>query len=232
MNIIQLNETAENIAVKDPRFAKVLKDFSDGSSEASQETGREVGVIETLQEGILINLTTPQESDTCDINSLIDYIINTHHSFVKANAVIIYDLAQQVAYRNMENHPEFARLASENFLFFHDLLNTIMIEEKILFPNIKQLIKNRRLPGKAVYTTFGLITGYVKLIEKQHATAAENLTFLRKLTNSYRSYEDSYNSCDHLYKKMQEFEKDWFVHVHLETNTLFPKAIALDEAFE
>jgi regulator of cell morphogenesis and NO signaling len=240
MSIIQSTKTAEGIAMKSSRLAEVFNeigiDLSDGINKTLRKTDHEVGAAEeqlkeTLQEDTLINLTTSQEFNTCDINSLIDYIINIHHSFVKANTIIIYDLAQQVSYEHSEN-PEFTQLAAKSFLFFHDLLNNIMIEEEVLFPNIKQLIKNRRLQGKAVYTTFGLISESVKLMEKKHAAAEKDLKFLRSLTNNYQLSEDSNNSCDYLFKKMQEFEKDWFVHVHLETNILFPKAIALDEALE
>jgi regulator of cell morphogenesis and NO signaling len=241
MDIIQSQKTAESVAVKNPLFAEVLNeisiDLSDSSSKIVQSTCEEVDETEeriknVLHQATSINLHASEGYDTRDVNSLIDYIINTHHSFVKANAITIYELAQQIAYKQNESHPEFVRLAAESFLFFHDLLNNIMIEEEILVPNIKQLIKNRRLQGRAIYTTFGLISESVKLMKKKHTAAEEDFKFFRKLADNYKSSEDSCNSCDHLFKKIQEFEKDWFVHAHLENNILFPKAIALDEAFE
>lgn len=237
--MIQLTETVGDIAAKNSRFADVFKklgvDFSIASNKKTiKDACHEVGITEeqlkeVLQEASLIKPTTVQEFYAWNIDSLIDYIINTHHSFVKVNAIIIYDLAQQVAYKYNENHSKFAKLATKSFLFFHDILNNIMIEEEILFPNIKQLIKNRKLPGRATYTTFGLISESVKLMEKHHRTAEEDLKFLRKLTNNYRPSDDS---CNYLFKKIQEFEKHWLAYVHLENNILFPKAIALDEALE
>ena len=180
----------------------------------------------------VVKTIASQEFHTWDIHSLIDYIINIHHRYAKDNTVIIYDLAQKVSNRQCENHPQFGRLTSEIFFFFHDLLNHMMKEEEILFPNIKQLIENRRISGKAIYTTFGLIKDSIRLRQKEHNAAGEYLKSLRKYTNNYKAPVDASNSCEILFKKMEEFETDLLVHVHLESNILFPKAIALDEVRE
>jgi regulator of cell morphogenesis and NO signaling len=222
-------------------FADVLKksgmDVSDSSNKTLKDAGHEVGangeqLKNVLQKTTIIKTTASQEFHTLDINSLIDYIINAHHSYAKINAVIIYDLTQKLAYKHCENHPELTKLVTKTFLFLHDLLNHMMIEEEILFPNIKQLIKNRSLSGKAIYTTFGLIRESVKLLEKQHSVEKEDLKVLRKLSNNYKVSEYPFNSCNYLFEKMQEFENDWLVHIDIENNILFPKAIVLDEALE
>lgn len=188
--------------------------------------------IDLVEQSRVVKTIASQEFYTWDINSLIDYILNIHHQYAKDNIVIIYDLAQKVSNKHCENHPEFGKLPTEIFLFFHDLLNHMMKEEEILFPNIKQLIKNRRFSGKAIYTTFGLIRDSIRLMQKEHNAAGEYLKSLRKYTNNYKSPVDACNSCKNLFKKMQEFETDLLMHVYLESNILFPKAIALDEARE
>ena len=173
--------------------------------------------------------TFSQGFNDWNLDSLIDYIITIHHRYAKENAVIIYDLAQNVASRHSENHPELIKLATAIFLFFHDLLNHIKKEEQILFPHIKQLVKNKSYSGKGTYTTFGLIKESINLMQKEHQATGKDLKLFHELTNDYMLPEDACNSYKYLFEKMKEFENDLFLHVHLENDILFPKATALDE---
>jgi len=164
--------------------------------------------------------------------SLIDYIINTHHQYAKTNAVIIHDLAQKVANNHNEKHPELIKLTTAIFLFLHDLLNHMKKEEQILFPNIKQLVKNKSHKERAMYTTFGLIKESVRRMQKAHQAMSKDLKLLHELTNDYKLPEGSCNSYKYLFEKMKEFEADFLVHVYLENNILFPKALAEDEGLD
>src|SRR4051812_28800549 len=71
-----------------------------------------------------------------DLDKLSDYIITTHHTYVKKNTVVIYELMQELGNTHRQNHPELLKLSEVAFLFFHDLLNHLKKEERILFPNI------------------------------------------------------------------------------------------------
>ena len=182
-----------------------------------------------------IPLTKPasfRELDKWELDSIIDYIITTHHQYAKESGVIIYDLAQKIAYDHSKNHPELIQLTTTMFLFLHDLLNCMLKEEQILFPNIRHLIKNKSHSGKSGYTTFGLIKEWVSLIRTQHQASLKNIKLLHELTNDYMLPEDACTSYKCLFEKMKEFEDDLLMHVHLENNILFPKALAEDEEFD
>ena len=176
--------------------------------------------------------STSREFNDWGLNSLIDYIINTHHQYAKKSAVIIHDLAQKVANDHNEKHPELINLTTALFLFFHDLLNHMKKEEQILFPNIKQLVKNKSHKERAMYTTFGLIKESVRRMQKAHQAMSKDLKLLHELTNDYKLPEGSCNSYKYLFEKMKEFEADFLVHVYLENNILFPKALAEDEGLD
>ena len=109
-----------------------------------------------------------QEFNRWKLDSMIDYIISTHHHYAKENAVIIYALAQKVAHDHGKNHPELLQLTTTMFLLLHDLLNSIIKEEQILFPNIRRLIKNKGNSGKSEHTTFGQVKEWLNLIGKSH----------------------------------------------------------------
>jgi regulator of cell morphogenesis and NO signaling len=170
-----------------------------------------------------------QNFDEWKLDNLTDYIINTHHRYAKENSVVIYDMAQKVAYKHSENHPELSELFAASFLFLHDLLNQMMDEEKELFPGIKQLLANKRKSELVVNTHLEFIKNSVKLMEKQNKEAATVLNIFRKLTNDYSLPADACNLYTYLFEKMKEFEDNLFLHIHLENDILFRKVMAIQE---
>ncbi|MEP7376868.1 MAG: DUF542 domain-containing protein [Chitinophagaceae bacterium] len=238
MNTLQFTETVGTIAAKDYRNTKVFRqlgiNFIYAGNKTLEEASKEAGVtIEqvkvALEQNSLPKPTTAQEFNKWDIDALIDYIINTHHRYAKENAVIIYDLAQKVANRHSEKHPELKKLVTALFLFLNDLLNHLKKEEQILFPNIRQLVKKKSCVEGITYTTFGFIKESAIGMKKEHLAAGNELKLFRKLTNDYLLPADACISYKSFFEKMKEFENDLFLHVHLENNILFPKAISLDE---
>lgn len=161
------------------------------------------------------------------IDALIDYISDTHQS-TRQEAATIYDLAQKVAYRHSGTHPELNKIVTVMFLFLHDLLNHIRREEQILFPNIKQLLKDKNRSKKGMYTTFGLIKEWVKHMQKEHQSSCKNLKLLNELTNCYSVPPDACNLYKSLFRLMQEFEAGFLLLMRIENTILFPKALVED----
>jgi regulator of cell morphogenesis and NO signaling len=176
-----------------------------------------------------MNMTASKWFIEWDINSIIDYIINTHHQYAKENAVIIYDLTQKVLYRHNKNHPELKKLAAELFLFLQDLLNYLKKEEEVLFPDIKQLIKNKISSAKASDTVLGFIRDSVMAIRKEHQATGKDLKRFRKLTNDYMPPADACYFYKNLFEKMRAFENELFLYAYLENNILLPRISALME---
>jgi regulator of cell morphogenesis and NO signaling len=129
-----------------------------------------------------------------------------------------------------KNHPELIQLTTTLFLFLHDLLNCMIKEEQILFPNITHLKKNKKHLGKSRYSTPG-IKESVSLIRKEHQKSIKDIKLFHELTNDYMLPEDACHSYKCLLEKMKEFEDDLLIQLHLENNILFPKALVEDEEF-
>lgn len=238
MNTPQFSETVGAIAANDYRNTYVFNqlgiDYSYAGNKTLEEASREVGLTEEHLRSALKHVagmkTIPsQEFNKWDLDYLIGYITDTHHRYAKENAIIIYGLAQKVAYRQNEQHPELIKLATALFFFIDALLTHLKKEEQILFPNIRQLVKKKSFLKKTAYTTFGFIKESAAMMRKEHLAAGKELKLFRKLTNDYALPADALASHKYLFEKMEEFENDLFLHVHLENNILFPKAIALDE---
>jgi regulator of cell morphogenesis and NO signaling len=70
------------------------------------------------------------------------------------------------------------------------------------------------------------------MMEIEHQDAGEDLAAIRRLTGGYAVPEDACATYRVVLQELEAFEKDLHLHVHLENNVLFPKAIELEEKAE
>lgn len=229
--------TIGDIAAKDYRKAEVFKkmgiDFCCGGEktlkEASEEAGVSVATLEkALEEANMASTSASQDYNNWNLDFLADFIINTHHQYIKNSAEVINNMAQKVAEHHNENHPELPEMAVRIHHFLQDMISHMRKEEKILFPAIKEIVAHQNNP-KDHPVHSGMVSGAVQMMKMEHDQAGEDLRFFRKLTNDYLLPEDACNSYQYLFEKMKEFENDLFKHIHLENNILFPKAEKLEK---
>jgi len=164
-----------------------------------------------------------------DLGFLSDYIINTHHQYIKDNTAFINELAQKVARVHGDRHPEAIRVAEIFGNIGQALTLHLMKEEKILFPFIKELANTYKSGGVLSVPDFGKVSNPIYLMESEHEQAGEDFETIRELTSNYKLPADACNSYTILYKMLEEYENDLHRHVHLENNILFPKAIQLEK---
>ena len=89
------------------------------------------------------------------------------------------------------------------------------------------MAKDRSQSPRAVQ--FGTVQNPIHMMEAEHETAGRCLEEIRALSNNYALPEDACASYSLLFKMLNDFEEDLHIHVHLENNILFPKAIALEK---
>lgn len=234
----QQAETIGEVVTKDYRKAQVFKnfgiDFCCGGKKTIAEVCRTKGIDKEAVEKALASITGEPASNQNDylkwsLSFLTDYIINTHHQYVKDNTAFITELANKVASVHGEKHPEAIRIA---YIFSHvadDLMLHLKKEEQILFPYVKDLEKIQAEGGVLEESAFGNVTNPIQVMEAEHEQAGEALQTIRDITGNFTLPEDACNSYMILYKKLDEYENDLHRHVHLENNVLFPKAILLEE---
>jgi regulator of cell morphogenesis and NO signaling len=75
----------------------------------------------------------------------------------------------------------------------------------------------------------GTIQSPISVMETEHEKVGKSLEEIRVLSRNYTLPEDACASYSLLYRMLDEFENDLHVHVHLENNILFPKALALEK---
>ena len=67
------------------------------------------------------------------------------------------------------------------------------------------------------------------MMMEEHTTEGERLRKIETLSNHYTPPVDACNTYAVAIALLKEFEQDLHLHIHLENNILFPKAIALEK---
>lgn len=231
-------ETLGEIAAKDLHKAEIFKkyglDFCCGGKKTVQEACAEKGIDATKVEEALRQadknpVTRPLPYNEWNLDFLADYIVNTHHSYVKKALPELRGYAAKVASVHGAHHSELIAIR-ELVEDVNDELNSHLLkEETVLFPYIKQLVAAN---NQAQTAGFGTIETPIHAMEHDHEAVGKDLERIRILSQNFALPEDACASYRLFYKMLEEFEEDLHTHIHLENNILFPKAVKLEKEIQ
>jgi regulator of cell morphogenesis and NO signaling len=239
LNAGQKSETIGELVATDYRKAEVFRkfglDFCCGGKRTVREACEKKGINPDEVEAELASVEKQESGNrhldfnNWELDFLTDYIINTHHRYVREAIPMLDELSQKVARVHGDVHPELIQIEKHYREVSEELTMHMQKEEYILFPFIKTLAAAKRNGEKVAAPGFGTITNPINMMEAEHVNAGENLVAARELSNNYTLPHDACNSYRILFAKLDEFERDLHQHIHLENNILFPKAIALEK---
>jgi regulator of cell morphogenesis and NO signaling len=169
-----------------------------------------------------------QNVNDWQLDFLVDYIMNNHHQYVRRMIPVISLHADKVASVHGKNHPETLRIADLFLAVREELEMHMMKEERVLFPQIKQMVLTQKENSQYFSPPFGSIQNPIRMMEFEHTSAGDALYQIRELSNNYSHPGDACNTFKALYSELKEFEEDLHKHIHLENNILFPKSITLE----
>ena len=162
------------------------------------------------------------------LKELTQHIVQAHHAFVLKEAAEIPILFAKVVKAHAANHPEVTGAEQLTLTVLKDLKPHMNKEETILFPLIKYLEDCKRFEEKPHLGRNQSIRKIINVLELDHQTAGGVTEKVRELMNDYKAPEDACTTYTLLLQRLESFEKDLHIHVHLENNVLFPKAIELE----
>ncbi len=230
-------ETLGQIAAKDLRKAEVFKkyglDFCCGGKKTVKQAAAEKGIDPTVIEKELAEAdrnpsSRPLPYGDWSLDFLADYIVNTHHSYVRKNIPEIRGYATKVATVHGGSHPELYRILGLVEEVHDELMSHLVKEENILFPYVKKIVAAGGRPANSD-APFETVQQPINLMEDEHELVGKNMETIRQLSNNYALPEDACASYTLLYKMLDEFEDDLHIHIHLENNILFPKALEIEK---
>ena len=224
--------TIGEIVTNDFRAAALFKeagiDFCCGGNKSLTEACMEKGadaslLIQKLETLAQTPVTGAMNFKEWDLGFLSDYIVNTHHKFVLKHLPELVFYTQKIADVHGPHHPELIEVADLFSKINTELLQHLKNEEEVLFPAIKAAGAN---PSPEVKST---IISEITRMQGEHEFAGGAMDKINVLTQNYVVPEDACNTYIVSLKLLEQFEDDLHIHVHLENNILYPKALKLAE---
>jgi len=175
--------------------------------EACAEKGISLDEIRAGLEAIAAPVDNSRDWSRAALGELISHIVAKHHSFLKEELPRLDQLLTKIV--NKRYHQ--LAPALEIFLGLKaELDEHLLKEETILFPRIQRLEEVR---------------GPIRMMEMEHDSAGNALRRLRAATNHFEVPEGVCNTYRAVMASLEELEADLHMHIHLENNVLFPRAL-------
>jgi regulator of cell morphogenesis and NO signaling len=176
-----------------------------------------VGAIEQSQETVNVD---SHDWSREPLGTLIEHIVTSYHRPLREELPRLQAMASKVAQVHGGKTPYLTRLDIVVAELSADLLAHMRKEEMVLFPAIDALEAGR------LEHPFALAAP-IAVMEDEHDQAGVLLAELRFLTGGYHAPEWACATVRALYHGLAELESSMHVHVHLENNVLFPRALSL-----
>jgi regulator of cell morphogenesis and NO signaling len=154
---------------------------------------------------------------------LVDYVLTNHHQYLHKMLPITKAGLEKIARVHGPNHPELAECSRLFNTIVEDLHQHLWKEENVLFPYIKALDGEGKLPWPKV--PFDSVATPIHAMRTEHEREGGHLFRLRELTANYKVPDDGCNTYQATFGQLAELDADLIQHIHIENNILFPRAI-------
>jgi regulator of cell morphogenesis and NO signaling len=166
------------------------------------------------------------------VTALTAHILEKHHAFVKRETPRLKALLGKTHAVHGADHPELALIRDLFNAMTDELRSHMFKEEQILFPYLQRLEQAALEGGPAIRPPFGTVANPIRMMMAEHDNAGELLKRIRSASRDFALPEAACLTYEALYRGVEEFERDLHLHVHLENNILFPRAMELERTME
>jgi len=182
-----------------------------------------------LDEAIMAPPESARDWPAEPLRDLIGHIVNTHHAYLKRELPAIgmrvakvYRVYNQRYGPTLQGLPEvFSALRAEMEMHMQK-------EELVLFPAIVASEAAVTAGNPPPQSPFGRMANPIAMMEAEHESAGEALVRIREITQNFHVPDYGCVTYRALMSGLKELEEDLHMHVHLENNVLFPRAVQLD----
>jgi regulator of cell morphogenesis and NO signaling len=162
-----------------------------------------------------------QDWTTAPLHELIDHIVSTYHEGLREELPRLESMAARMLKVHGGRAPRvLGRIDAIIGELSADLNDHMRKEELVLFPAIRALERGPARGGVA-------ISAPIRVMEWEHDRAGELLTELRSITNGFVVPDWACQTLQALSHGLRDLEASMHVHVHLENNVLFLRALQL-----
>jgi regulator of cell morphogenesis and NO signaling len=163
------------------------------------------------------------------LDRLADHVETVHHRYVEERGPIIRKYLAKLCAVHGDRHPELFILQEE----FDGCMGAMAVhmkkEELVLFPFVRQLVRSERNGEPARKPPFGTVENPVHMMMEDHDAEGERFERMRAASDGFNMPADGCATYATAFSMLKEFEEDLHLHIHLENNIMFPRAVALEK---
>ncbi|MEX2580250.1 MAG: iron-sulfur cluster repair di-iron protein [Verrucomicrobiales bacterium] len=208
-------------------FGQFRIDFCCQGGRTLREACERKGIaLETVVEGLEAEAATKAATGDNPAElppaALAEYIVETHHAFLRRELPRLHAMAERVARVHGGHTPSLVEVNEVFGELFLELDSHMRKEEEVLFPVIVAMAEGRSAAMP--------LDGPLACLMHEHDDAGRALARLRELTDGHRPPAEACNTYRALFAGLADLEEDLHRHIHLENQVLFPAAEALAAA--
>ena len=232
------NQIIGELVAKDYRTASVFKKYSIDFCCQGNRTIQEAcdkknidskKVLEDLDTLVQTKSEATTDYQSWPLDLLADYIEKKHHRYVQDKTLEIQPYLDKICRVHGEHHPELFEIKNEFNASAGELAAHMKKEELILFPFIRKMVKVKQENSNVEAANFGTVKNPIQMMMDEHTVEGNRFRRIEELSNNYTPPQDACNTYRVSFALLKEFEQDLHLHIHLENNILFPRAIEIEK---
>jgi regulator of cell morphogenesis and NO signaling len=225
--------TVAEIATATPATIRVFQqhhiDFCCGGKipldAACKARGVDLDLILTDLQSALAPAASQPNWANASLKALVEHIQRTYHGPLRLELPRLSAMLDKVVSRHGEQLPGMLLPLQQTFARLQrDLLEHMAKEDRVLFPFIIALETGG---PQFVADAEERVKLPIAMMEADHEEAGAALAFIRETTGGFAPPEWACPTFRGLYYGLAQLETEMHVHVHLENNILFPRALQL-----
>ena len=231
--------TVGGVAVKVPGGAQILEnlgiDYCCGGERSLADACLAAGVpvrdvLSSLEKAEQSTRASSKFFDwsSASLSQLVAYIIDKHHAFTRKELERLEPVVVRVRSAHVQNHPELLSIQELFGDLKDELLPHMQKEELVLFPYVNEIDKAVTEGGVLRWPPFGRVLNPISIMLAEHDKAGDTFRKMRELSSNFFVPADGCASYRELYAALEALEADLHLHIHLENNLLFPRAINME----
>lgn len=199
-------------------------------AEVCRERGLDAGTVEReLEEAAGAVAGQVQDWNAAPISELIGHIVSRHHGYLRRELPAIAARLEKVYRVYNQRYGNALPGLPEAYGGLHDeLVDHLQQEEATLFPALAAYEKAVEVGGPLPSMPFGTVANPIQLMETEHESVGAALARIREITEGFSVPDYACVTYRALMSGLRELEQDLHLHIHLENNILFPRALQLE----
>lgn len=189
-----------------------------------------MGVRNEISQAVAVAAAPVVDWNSAPLRDLVRHIVTKHHEYLKLELPRVGQRVRTVVQFHGAKDPAtlqevekvYEELWQEMDLHMHK-------EEMMLFPVIERFEGATQRGTILPPPPFGSIRKPIAVMEREHVSADAAFSRIHELTRGFEPPSDACPTYGEMLDGLQAMRADLHIHIHLENDILFPRAIALEE---